>query len=87
MVTEVWIVQHDESAHNTILGVFGSQDEAQIFAEHVGSDFSNGAIFSRYRVGYRFDRGTGQAQYTADPPRARRTLLMRLHLFLSRRRR
>jgi len=29
----VWIVQHDQSSHNTILGVFATGHEAEAFAE------------------------------------------------------
>ncbi|WP_104111899.1 hypothetical protein [Arthrobacter sp. N199823] len=59
MTPEEWIVQHDESAHNTVLGVFATQDEAQSFAEAVGGRFTNGVIFSSYPVGYRYDEGPG----------------------------
>ena len=29
----IWIVQHDESPHNTVVGVFATEDEAASFAE------------------------------------------------------
>lgn len=63
MSSEVWIVQHDESADNTVLGVFGSQSQAQSFAEEIGNRFANGVIFARYEVGYRYDRGPGHVSF------------------------
>lgn len=60
---EVWIVQHDESADNTVLGVFGSQNQAQSFAEEIGYRFANGVIFARYKVGYRYDQGPGHVSF------------------------
>jgi len=66
MTTAVWIVQHDESAHNTVLGVFGSQEEAQDFAEKVGDQFENGVLYSRYELGYRYDTGTGHVSFGPD---------------------
>ncbi|POH72170.1 hypothetical protein [Arthrobacter glacialis] len=66
MTSEVWIVQHDETAHNTVLGVFATQDEAQSFAEEVGGRFANGVIFSSYQVGYRYDEGPGYVALVPD---------------------
>jgi hypothetical protein len=63
MATEVWIVQHDESAHNTVLGVFGTSKEAQTFADEIGDQFEGGVLFSSYAIGYRFDRGTGHVSF------------------------
>lgn len=64
MSTEsVWIVQHDESPHNTVLGVFSTEDEAAAFAESAKSAFPNGLIYARYEIGYRYDRGTGHAVF------------------------
>ncbi|WP_263971343.1 hypothetical protein [Pseudoclavibacter endophyticus] len=35
MTEAVWIAQHDDSPHNTILGVFASPREADDFAESI----------------------------------------------------
>ena len=51
----VWIVQHDESPDNTILGVFATRNEASTFAEEVKPQFENGVIFAQFALGYRFD--------------------------------
>lgn len=59
----VWIVQHDQSPHNTVLGVFATERDATAFAEEVKHQFPNGVIYSRFQVGYRFDRGPGHATY------------------------
>jgi hypothetical protein len=59
----VWIVSHDESPHNTVLGVFTTQDEASAFADEVERRFTDGVIYSRYPVGYRYDRGSGHVTY------------------------
>ena len=56
---EVWIVQHDESPDNTVLGVFASQDEADAFMDEVKSNFENGVLCSSFPVGYRYTDGTG----------------------------
>ena len=61
--SKVWIVQHDESPHNTVLGVFASSAEADAFAEEVKDQFKNGVIYSSFALGYRFDRGS--ARYSA----------------------
>ena len=58
--SSVWIVQHDESPDNTVLGVFGSLAEADEFAEGVKARFANGVIYSEYAIGYRYDDGTAQ---------------------------
>lgn len=60
---EVWIVQHDETPDNTVLGVFATQEEAAVFAEEVSDDFPDGVIFSKYQVGFRYDRGPRQNEY------------------------
>ena len=53
----VWIVQHDESPHNTILGVFGDQQSAADYADEMGYRFPNGVIWGKYKIGYRSDVG------------------------------
>jgi hypothetical protein len=60
----VWIVQHDESPDNTILGVFASQGEATAFAEEIEDQFVDGVIFSTFAIGYRFDQGS--SRYRAE---------------------
>lgn len=61
----MWIVQHDESAHNTVLGVFASLDEADAFATAVRSRFADGVIYSEFALGYRYDGGA--SRYEANP--------------------
>lgn len=51
--TGVWIVQHDETPHNTILGVFSAQSEAAEYANEIQSQYANGVIYSFYKLGYR----------------------------------
>ncbi|ALD13896.1 hypothetical protein BFL35_13710 [Clavibacter michiganensis] len=63
MVSEVWIVQHDESPDNTVLGVFATREEAHDFAEEVTDRFPNGALTTHYPIGFRYDRGTRQSTY------------------------
>lgn len=58
----IWIVQHDESPHNTILGVFPSSREAAVFAEEVKEQFENGVLTEQFVIGYRFDENS--ARYT-----------------------
>jgi hypothetical protein len=53
----VWIVQHDESPHNTILGVFGDEQRASDNADVMGFQFTNGVIWGKYKIGYRLDAG------------------------------
>lgn len=38
----VWIVQHDESPHDTILGVFGDEQSASDYADLMGFQFPKG---------------------------------------------
>ncbi|OUE10444.1 hypothetical protein C5E16_02675 [Clavibacter michiganensis] len=64
MASEVWIVQHDESPDNTVLGVFATSEEAHAFAEEVTDRFPNGAITARFPIGYRYDAGTGHVEFT-----------------------
>ena len=54
----VWIVQHDESPNNTVLGVFSSSQEADAFAAEVKGQFKNGVICSEFAIGYRFVHGS-----------------------------
>lgn len=49
----VWIVQHDEDPHNTVVGVFASVEEADEYAERVGPLYTNGVIYSLYETGYK----------------------------------
>ena len=62
--SSVWIVQHDESSDNTILGVFTTRNEASTFAEEVKAQFENGVIFAQFALGYRFDDNS--ARYSSD---------------------
>lgn len=59
----VWIVLQEDSPFNTVLGVFATEWEADEFSNEVRDQFLRGVIYSRFKVGYRFDRGTGHATY------------------------
>lgn len=61
---QVWIVQHDESSDNTVLGVFTTQDEAAAFAEEIDEDFQNGVFYAAFPIGYRYTDGA--ARYRSD---------------------
>ncbi|WP_269996642.1 DUF7336 domain-containing protein [Arthrobacter sp. B2a2-09] len=60
----VWIVQHDEEeSFNAVLGVFASQDEAEEFAGKIKLEYARGVIYSRYEIGYRYNRGPGHMSF------------------------
>ncbi|SOC87841.1 hypothetical protein SAMN05660766_1529 [Curtobacterium sp. 314Chir4.1] len=59
---EVWIVQHDESPHNTVLGVFATDDEAYAFMDTVKDDYENGVICSSFSIPYRSTDGAVRYQ-------------------------
>lgn len=59
----VWIVRHDESLVNSVLGVFLTEREASDFADEVEGRFENGVIYSRYPVGYRYDERPGHVTF------------------------
>lgn len=59
----VWIVLQEDSPFNTVLGVFTTEREAAEFSNEVKDQFERGVIYSRFKLGYRFDRGTGHATY------------------------
>lgn len=61
---EVWIVQHDESPDNTVLGVFATDDEAYAFMDTVKDDYENGVICSSFSVPYRSTDGAVRYQAT-----------------------
>jgi hypothetical protein len=64
IMAEVWIVQHDEEElFNAVLGVFASEDEAEEFAEEIKNEYARGAIYSRYEIGYRYNRGPGHVSF------------------------
>lgn len=63
IVEGVWIVRQDESPYNTVLGVFATSAEAEEFADEVQDRFANGVLFSRFAIGYRYDRGPGYVTY------------------------
>jgi len=65
---EVWVVQHDQSPHNTIVGVFASEAEAAAYAEEVQHRFSDGLIYARFPIGYRYDIGPGYITFSPDDP-------------------
>ncbi|HEU5222846.1 MAG TPA: hypothetical protein VFU07_04100 [Candidatus Lumbricidophila sp.] len=68
MIDRVWIVQHDSSPNETVLGVFATMQEAHEFAETVGKRFPNGAIFTSYPIGYRYDQPPHSTQFFPDDP-------------------
>lgn len=51
----VWIVQHDESPHDTILGAFGDEQSASDYADVMGFQFTNGVIWGKCKIGSRVD--------------------------------
>ncbi len=65
-LSEVWIVQHDESPDNTVLGVFATQDEARLFMDEIKDAFEGGVFCSAFPAGYRYTDGA--AGYS-DPER------------------
>ena len=65
-LSEVWVVQHDESPDNTVLGVFATQDEARVFMDEVKEGFKNGVICSAFPVGYRYTDGA--SSYSGGDP-------------------
>jgi hypothetical protein len=64
-VKGVWIVQHDESPHNTVLGVFAAEGEALAYMDDVKDDFKNGVIVSYFPMGYRHT-GRGRRYSATD---------------------
>lgn len=52
-VHSVWIVQHDESPDNTVLGVFATEKEAREYANLVHAEYANGVITTEFAIGYR----------------------------------
>jgi hypothetical protein len=64
MTGTVWIVQQDEDAHNTVLGVFGSRDEANAFAVEVEPRWAGGVLITKYEIGFRYDRGSRYTSYS-----------------------
>lgn len=63
----MWIVCHDESPDNTILGVFRTSEEADEYAKEVGHMYENGVIYSGYRMGYRHIDESHRF-FTYEPP-------------------
>lgn len=57
----VWIVQHDEHPHNTVLGVFATSEEAMAYMDEAQGEFENGVICSAFPIGYR--HLDGRARY------------------------
>lgn len=62
---QVWIVQHDETPHNTVLGVFATDDEAYVFMDAVKDDYPDGVICSSFPIPYRSTDGAVRYR-TAD---------------------
>lgn len=55
-------MQHDDSPHDTVLGVFATSHEADAFMETVKDDYENGVICSSFPIGYRFTDGAVRYQ-------------------------
>lgn len=64
MGRKVWVVSHDESPHNTVLGIFETQDEASTFADEIQDRFENGVIYFSWIVGTRYDEGIHYSSYS-----------------------
>ena len=58
MAQRIWIVQHDESPDNTVLGVFADEAAADRFAKEVQHRWANGVLIASYAIGYRYDEGS-----------------------------
>ena len=52
-VQQVWIVYHDSSPDNVILGVFDVEDEAYTYQEAVAADYPSGALLTPFPVPWR----------------------------------
>lgn len=48
-------MQHDESPHNTISGVFPGGTVAAAFAEEIKDQIENGVLHAQFVIGYPFD--------------------------------
>jgi hypothetical protein len=59
----VWIVQHDGSPDNTVLRVFTTRNEADVFINEVRNAFGSGVILGACPVGF---RDTGGAARHSD---------------------
>lgn len=58
MAQRIWIVQHDESPDNTVLGVFDDELAADRFAKEVQHRSTNGVLIASFEIGYRYDAGS-----------------------------
>ncbi|WP_035254139.1 hypothetical protein [Agrococcus lahaulensis] len=58
MAQRIWIVQHDESPDNTVLGVFDDETAADRFAKEVQDRWTNGVLIASHEIGYRYDAGS-----------------------------
>ncbi|PZF60464.1 hypothetical protein DEI92_08720 [Curtobacterium sp. MCBD17_034] len=56
------MVQHDDSPHNTVVGVFATADEADAFMDTVKDDYENGVICSSFPIPYRSTDGAVRYQ-------------------------
>lgn len=66
-VDHVWIVCHDETPDNTVLGVFLTEDEASAYAEEIQDQFEDGVIYSAFPIGYRhIDQASRYFTYIPD---------------------
>ncbi|WP_127476931.1 hypothetical protein [Microbacterium sulfonylureivorans] len=50
---QVWIVYHDSSPDNNILGVFDDEDEAYAYQEAVAPGYPDGALLTPFPVPWR----------------------------------
>ncbi|MFP1602043.1 hypothetical protein ACLD0U_05050 [Microbacterium sp. 2216-1] len=59
VMKKVWIVYHDSSPDNNILGVFDDEAEAYEFQERIAPEYEQGALLSLFPVPWRCtDRAT-----------------------------
>lgn len=56
----VWIVQHDETPHNTVLRVFATAEEAAEYADAVHVNYADGVITTEFPIGFRFEDGAAR---------------------------
>ena len=57
-------MQHDEYAHNTVLGGSATDGEAHAFMEMVKDDYENGVFCSSFPIGCRSTHGV--VRYRAE---------------------
>lgn len=69
-MTTVWIVYHDSSPDNNILGVFDNNDEAREYQELIAPDYEKGALLSCFEVPWRMSDTTVELLIGPQDPEA-----------------